>query len=241
MTGIEAFLEVLAASGVTQLFGNPGTTELPLQDALARDARFRFYFGVHEIPVMAMADGYALAARRPAVVNLHIGCGLGNAMGMLYNAHCEGTPLLVTAGQQDRRLRFGEPVLAADLVRVAQPWTKWAAEVQRPQDIPSAVRRALQTASTPPTGPVFLSLPVDVQTESASGLDLRAATVPSAAVRPPSEALRRAAQVLHSARNPAILAGSRVLEAGGSDALARLAERLGAPVFSEQEIGRAHV
>src|ERR1700739_478173 len=106
MTGIEAFLEVRAAAGVSHVFGNPGTTELPLNAALERDGRFRYVFGIHEIPVVAMADGYAQAAGAPGVVNVHISCGLGNAMGMIYNAHVEGTPLLITAGQQDRRLRL---------------------------------------------------------------------------------------------------------------------------------------
>src|SRR4051794_28275284 len=123
MTGIAAFLEILAAAGVRHLFGNPGTTELPLNAALAHDKRFRYVFGVQEVPVLAMADGYAQASGELGVVNLHAACGLGNAMGMLYNAHIEGTPLLVTAGQQDRRLRLSEPVLDSDLVRVAQPWT----------------------------------------------------------------------------------------------------------------------
>ena len=119
MTGIEAFLEVLAAAGVTHLFGNPGTTELPLNDALARDERFRYILGLHEVPVVGMADGYAQASGRVGVVNVHVSCGLGNAMGMLYNAHRAGTPLLLTAGQQDRRLRLSEPVLVGDLVSVA--------------------------------------------------------------------------------------------------------------------------
>jgi len=88
MTGIDAFLELLAGAGVHYLFGNPGTTELPLNDALARDNRFQYILGVHEVPVMAMTEGYALASRSLGVVNVHIACGLGNAMGMLYNAHC---------------------------------------------------------------------------------------------------------------------------------------------------------
>src|SRR5262245_7582067 len=106
MTGIQAFLEILAQAGVRYIFGNPGTTELPLNDALAEDPRFQYILGVQEVPVVAMADGFAMASGQVGVVNVHISCGLGNAMGMLYNAHVEGTPLLVTAGQQDRRLRF---------------------------------------------------------------------------------------------------------------------------------------
>jgi benzoylformate decarboxylase len=233
MTGIEAFLEVLAGAGVRHVFGNPGTTELPLNDALAGDPRFTYVFGLQEVPVVAMADGFAMASGGLGVVNVHASCGLGNAMGMLYNAHCEGTPLLFTAGQQDRRLKFGEPVLVGDLVGLARPWTKWAAEVERVEDVPSAVRRAVQTALTPPTGPVFLSLPVDLQMERAEGLDLSPPHVPDRRVRPPLDALRRAAELLAGAESPAILAGSRVTEAGAVGALAAVAERLGAPVFAE--------
>ena len=155
-------------------------------------------------------------------------------MGMIYNAHIEGSPLLITAGQQDRRLRLGEAVLDGDLVSVARPWTKWAHEVQRVQDIPTAVRRAIQTALTPPTGPVFLALPVDVQMEPANGLDLAPPMVPDRRVRPPLDALKAAARLLLQAKNPAILAGSRVMESQAVPELAAFAERLGAPVFAEQ-------
>jgi len=241
MTGIEALLEILASAGIRFLFGNPGTTELPLNDTLARDPRFQYILGLHEIPVMAMADGFAMASGQPGVVNVHIACGLGNSMGMLYNAWCEGTPLIVTAGQQDRRLRFGEPVLDGDLVRVARPWTKWAAEVQRVEDIPAAARRAIQTALAPPTGPVFLSLPVDLQMESRASFDLSPAHVLDRRIRPPADALRRAAAVLATAQRPAILAGSRVTEAGGCEALGRLAERLGAPVFAENTTAHGRI
>jgi benzoylformate decarboxylase len=233
LSGIEAFLELLAGAGVRHLFGNPGTTELPLNDALVGDSRFQYILGLQETPVMAMADGYAMASRQIGVVNLHISCGLGNAMGMLYNAHREGTPLLVTAGQQDRRLMFEEPILWGDMVSVARPWTKWAAEVSRVEDLPSAVRRAVQTAMTPPTGPVFLSLPVDVQLESSGELDLAPIRIPDSRVRPPAEAIREAAETLVSARNPAILAGSRVTERDAMHELVAIAELLGAPVFTE--------
>lgn len=241
MTGIEAFLDVLSAAGVKYIFGNPGTTELPLNDALVRDRRFQYIFGLHEIPVMAMADGFAQASGNVGVANVHICCGLGNAMGMLYNAHCSGSPVLLTAGQQDRRLRFEEPVLAGDMVSVVRPWTKWAAEVQRVQDMPTAVRRAIQTALTPPTGPVFLALPVDVQMEKCAGLDLSPPSVTDCRVRPPLDALRRAAEVLAQAKNPAILAGSRVTESDAIRELTAVAERLGAPVMAEQATAHGRV
>ena len=137
-TGIQLFLDLLAGQGVQHIFGNPGTTEMPLNDALVTDRRFQYILGLQEVPVMAMADGFAMASGQLGVVNLHISCGLGNAMGMLYNAFREGTPLLVTAGQQDRRLLFEEPILYGQMVEVTRPWTKWSHEVQRVQDLPSA-------------------------------------------------------------------------------------------------------
>ncbi len=232
VTGIQAFLNMLAEAGVRYLFGNPGTTELPLMDALVDDRRIQYILGLQEVPVTAMADGYAQASRSLGVVNLHISCGLGNAMGMLYNAYRAGTPLLVTAGQQDRRLMFEEPILWSDMVQVARPWTKWAAEIHRVEDLPSAIRRAAQTALTPPTGPVFLSLPIDLQSEIAE-LDQTPARPLDTRVRPPADALRRAAEVLAQARNPVILAGSRVVEANAVEQIVAVAERLGAAVMTE--------
>ncbi len=231
--GIDAFLELLHSAGVRHIFGNPGTTELPLNDALVADERFRYILGLQEVPVMGMADGFAMASRSLGVVNLHICCGLGNAMGMLYNAYREGTPLLVTAGQQDRRLQFEEPILWGRMVEVVRPWTKLAIEVNRVEDLPSATRRLVQAALTPPTGPVFISLPVDVQLALSDELDLSPIRLPDRRVRPPLEALQRAATVLFGAKNGAILVGSRVQEADAVEELVRLAERLGMPVISE--------
>ncbi len=231
-SGIHALLKLLADCGVQYVFGNPGTTELPLCDAMVDERRLRYILALQEVPAMAIADGYALASRSPGVVNVHICCGLGNSMGMLYNAFREGSPLIVTAGQQDRRMAFEEPILGGQMVETVRPWTKWAAEVQRVEDVPSAVRRAVQTALTPPTGPVFLSLPLDVQMARAE-LDLTPPQLPDVFVRPPIDALRRAAELLADAKNPAILAGSRVCEAGAVEQLIAVAERLGAPVIQE--------
>ena len=234
-TGIDLFLDLLSDHGVKYIFGNPGSTELPLNDALTRDARLKYILGLQEVPVMAMADGYSMASGSLGVVNLHVCPGLGNAMGMLYNAFREGTPLLVTAGQQDRRLYFDEPILGGEMVEVTRPWTKWSVEVSRVEDLPAAVRRAAQIALTPPTGPVFMSLPVDVQMEPVEELelDMSPIRVPDTRVRPPIRAIERAVELLTSARNPAILAGSRVTERGANQALVELAEAVGAPVFTE--------
>src|SRR5262245_54647147 len=233
LTGIQLFLDLLAGYGVRHIFGNPGTTEMPLNDALVGERRFQYILGLQEVPMMAMADGYAMASGGLGVVNLHISCGLGNAMGMLYNAYREGTPLLVTAGQQDRRLMFEEPILYGQMVEVTRPWTKWSCEVQRVQDLPVAVRRAVQAALTPPTGPVFLSLPVDVQMELAGDLDMSPISLPDSRIRAPSEAIKQAATLLIKAQNPAILAGSRVTERDSIPELVALAEALGAPVITE--------
>ena len=233
MTGVELLLDMLASQGVRYIFGNPGTTELPLNDALAVDDRFRYILGLQEVPVMAIADGYSMASGQLGVINLHICCGLGNAMGMLYNAYREGTPLLVTAGQQDRRLLFEEPILAGEMTAVAKPWTKWSVEVQRVEDLPSAIRRAIQIALTPPTGPVFLSLPVDLQMEITETLPQADFHLPDPHVRPAQAALEKAADLLAAASSPALLVGSRVMEAEGVDALVALAESLGAVVISE--------
>jgi len=233
MNGAQIMLEMLASAGVRYIFGNPGSTELPLTDAMVSENRLEYILGLQEVPVMGIAEGYAQATRQPGVVNLHISPGLGNGLGMLYNAHRAGTPLIVTAGQQDRRLRFSEPILWGEMVEVARPWTKWSAEVQRVEDIPAAMRRAIQTAMMPPTGPVFLSIPVDVQQQESPPLDLTPPTPIDSEFRPPPDELLRAVDVLSTATNPAILAGSRVVESDAISELVAVAETLGAPVISE--------
>jgi benzoylformate decarboxylase len=234
MTGVHIMLEMLAGCGVRYLFGNPGTTELPLSDAVADQQRIKYILALQEVPAVAIADGYAQALRMPGVVNLHACCGLGNAMGMIYNAYREGTPLVITAGQQDQRMLFEEPILWGRMVDVVRPWTKWSEEIRRVQDMPSAMRRAVQTAMTPPTGPVFLALPLDVQMAAAeNNLDLTPPRLPDFHVRAPIEALRQAAAVLANAKNPGILVGSRICEADAVAELVAVAERLGAPVMHE--------
>ena len=162
MAGKRAFLELLRQEGVEYLFGNPGTTELPLMDGLVAEPGIRYVLGLQEAGVVAMADGYAQASGKLAVVNVHVAPGLGNALGMLYDAQKAGAPLLLTAGQHDQSFNFTEPILWADLPPIARPFVKWAAEVRRLEDLPRAIHRAAKTALAPPTGPVFLSLPADV-------------------------------------------------------------------------------
>ena len=155
MSGKRAFLDLLKMEGVKVMFGNPGTTELPLMDAFAVENDIRYILGLQEAALMAMADGYAQASGELAVLNLHVAPGLGNAMGMLYDAMKANAPVLVTAGQQDNDYLVTEPVLTADLPTLARPFVKWAAEVHRGQDLALYVHRAVKIALTPPTGPVF--------------------------------------------------------------------------------------
>src|SRR5690242_8480452 len=162
ISGKRAFLALLKQEGVELLFGNPGTTELPLMDALAVETGLRYVLGLQEAAVMAMADGYAQASGKLAVANVHVAPGLGNALGMLYDAQKAAAPILLTAGQHDQSFNFSEPILWAELPTIARPFVKWAAEVRRIEDLPRAVHRAAKTALAPPTGPVFLSLPADV-------------------------------------------------------------------------------
>jgi hypothetical protein len=197
ISGKRAFLALLKQEGVDILFGNPGTTELPLMDALAVERGLRYILGLQEAAVLAMADGYAQASGKLTVVNLHVAPGLGNAMGMLYDAQKAGSPLLVTAGQHDQSFTFSEPLLWADLPTIARPLVKWSSEVRRLADLPRAVHRAAKTALAPPTGPVFLSLPADVLNEEAD-IDLGAPS--RVALRPEGErGGRRAARLCRTA------------------------------------------
>jgi len=162
ITGSSAFLTLLKDEGVTHLFGNPGTTELPVMDALKEHHDLTYVLGLQESVVVAMADGFARASGQLAACNVHVAPGLGNAMGSIYNAKFTGTPLIITAGQQEQGHGLTEPLLYDPLVPIAAPLVKWATEITRLEDMPRIVRRAAKIATTPPTGPVFLSLPGDV-------------------------------------------------------------------------------
>src|SRR3954467_13454944 len=128
-SGAGALLEVLGSEGVRHVFGNPGTTELPLIDALAEQDGIEYVLALQEATAVGMADGYAQVTGRPAFLNLHTSAGLGNAIGNLTNAQANGTPLVVTAGNQDRRHLHHDPLLAGDLVGLAAPVSKWTHEV----------------------------------------------------------------------------------------------------------------
>ena len=220
------------------IFGNPGTTELPLMDALAGEHQLRYILALQEAPAMSMADGYAQASGQCAVVNLHAAPGLGNAMGMLYDAQKAGSPILVTAGQHEQRFNFTEPLLWADLPSVARPFVKWSEEVRRLQDLPRAIHRAIKTALAPPMGPVFLSLPGDILTASAD-LELGAPSRVALGIRGDAGAIGRAASIIGRARSPVIIAGDAVPQGGALGELVALAEAIGAPVYDEGMASRA--
>jgi benzoylformate decarboxylase len=232
ITGRRAFLELLKQEGVDILFGNPGTTELPLMDALAADDGIRYILGLSEAAVMAMADGYAQASGRLAVVNLHVAPGLGNAMGMLYDAQKSAAPVLVTAGQHEQGFNVTEPILWADLPTLARPLVKWAAEVHRLADLPRLVHRAAKTALAPPTGPVFLSLPGDILMAEGE-VDLSVPTRVAPRLRGDREAIEAAAALLARSERPVIVAGDAVAQSRAHAELVALADLIGAPVYAE--------
>src|ERR1700710_2173405 len=188
MSGKTALLELLKQEGVRVMFGNPGTTELALMDALAAERELRYVLALQEAPAMGMADGYAQASGGIVAVNLHAAPGLGNALGMLYDAQKAGSPILVTAGQHEQRFNFTEPLLMGDLPTIARPFVKWSDEVRRLEDLPRAIHRAVKTALAPPMGPVFLSLPGDILTNSAE-LDLGAPSRVASGIRGDSSAI----------------------------------------------------
>ncbi|MFZ0239856.1 MAG: thiamine pyrophosphate-binding protein [Xanthobacteraceae bacterium] len=232
MSGKRVFLELLKQEGVEILFGNPGTTELPLMDALAVENELRYVLALQEASVIGMADGYAQASGKLAVVNLHVTPGLGNAMGMLYDAQKAGSPILVTAGQHDQDFNTTEPILWADLPPIARPLVKWSAEVHRLADLPRLLHRAAKTALAPPSGPVFLSLPGDIL-RAEGEIDLLAPTRIAAQLRGDPAAVKQAATILAEAKRPLIVAGDAVARSKAHAELIELAELIGAPVYSE--------
>lgn len=230
ISGRRAFLQLLADEGLTHLFGNPGTTELPIMEVVPDFPQLKFVLGLHESVVLGMADGFARASGRLAAANVHVAPGLGNAMGALYNAKFSNSPLIVTAGQQEQGHGLLEPLLYDPLVPLAQPLVKWAIEVTRVEDLPRIVHRAAKVALTPPTGPVFISLPGDVLDAQAE-LDLGRPVRVDARVRPSDEALDRLATTLLAARKPVVLAGQELAARDAFGEAAELAELLGAAVF----------
>ena len=230
ITGRSAFLALLKDEGITHLFGNPGTTELPIMHALKEHPDLTYVMAMQESLVVAIADGYSRASGKLVACNVHVAPGLGNAMGSLFNASFTGTPMILTAGQQEQGHGLMEPVLYGPLVQMAEPLVKWAVEVTRLEDLPRIVRRAAKIAMTPPTGPVFISLPGDILNAEA-GIELGSSTRVDTRVRPSDESLQALAQRILKAQNPVIITGDEIVKSDALQEAADLAEALGAPAY----------
>ena len=239
ITGRDAFLRVLKDEGVTKMFGNPGTTELPIMHALSSAPEMGYVLALQEAVVIAMADGYARASGKLVSCNVHVAPGLGNAIGSIYTSMMSGTPMIVTAGQQEQGHGLTEPLLYAPLVPIAQPVVKWATEVSRIEDLPRILRRAAKVATTAPTGPVFISLPGDILNNEAA-IDMGEVTRVDTAVRPSDAALEQLARRLLSAKKPVILAGHEIATSDAFAEATELAETLGAPVLQQTVAWGAH-
>ena len=237
--GRDAFLSLLVDEGVTHLFGNPGTTELPIMHALSDHTSLTYVLGLQESVVVAMADGFCRASGKLAACNVHVAPGLGNALGAIYNANLSGSPLIITAGQQEQGHGLMEPLLYGPLVDMARPLVKWATEITRIEDVPRIVRRAAKIALAPPTGPVFLSLPGDILNKSAA-LDLGQRTRVDAMTCPSDESLRRLSERIMAAEQPVLLAGTEIVRSDALTEAAELAEVLGAPVYQQTVPHGAH-
>jgi benzoylformate decarboxylase len=235
--GRDVLLEVLRTEGVTHVFGNPGSTELPLIDALADADDLQYVLALQEATVVGMADGYAQATGRPAFLNLHTSAGLGNAIGNLTNARANRTPLVVTAGQQDYRHIVTDPLLSGPLVELAAGAVKWGHEVRTAGELGTIVRRAFQDAGSAPGGPVFASLPMDLLDQEVGSGAPPPSTIERASV---AGSLEELADLLTgpAVGRVAIVVGDTVAAAGAVHAAVALAEAIGAPVFGAPLHGR---
>ena len=239
ITGRSAFLALLKDEGITHLFGNPGTTELPIMHALKDHPDLTYVMAMQESLVVAIADGFSRASGRLVACNVHVAPGLGNAIGSLYNASFTGTPMILTAGQQEQGHGLMEPLLYGPLVRMAEPLVKWAVEVARLEDLPRIVRRAAKIATTPPTGPVFISLPGDIL-NSEAGIELGRSTRVDTRVKPSDEGLKALVARILKAERPVIIAGDEIVKSDALQEADALAQTLGCPAFQQSTPYGAH-
>ncbi|GAB7018928.1 thiamine pyrophosphate-binding protein [Halostagnicola bangensis] len=243
-TGADLFVDALESYGVSHVFGNPGTTELPVMNALS-ESELEYVLGLHEDVAVGMASGYASTRRYHAdddpsinpvgVVNLHITPGLAHGLGNIYAAKMAGTPLVVTAGNHERDFRHEEPLLSGELVEMTEQFCKWSDEVLDVTALPTMLRRAFRVALTPPTGPVFLGLPMDVMLSETSPDEIEPLGPVPTAGGGDTDQLEHAATLLAEANDPVMIVGDHVARAGESavDAAVDLAEASGARVHGE--------
>ncbi len=232
MRGRQVFMDSLAAHGVERIFGNPGTTESPLLDSLQSYPQIEYVVALHEGIAAGAASFYAQASGKTGVVNLHVAPGLGNAIGMMYGALKANSPMVVTAGQQDTRMRLRGPVLGYDLVAMAEPVTKWSVQVETADEIATIMQRAFKIANEAPAGPVFVSLPINVMeqdTEIAAMASVQVFDSP----RPDPAGIAVMAEKIMAAQNPTIVVSDDVARARAHDDLVALTEAMGASVWFE--------
>ena len=224
----EATYQVLRDLGMSVIFGNPGSTELPFLRDMPDD--FKYVLGLHERSAARMALGYAMGKGKAAFVNLHSIASSGNGLSALVDAWHSHAPLVVTAGQQDRRQILAEPFLASRAVETVRPYVKWAYEPFRAEDVPAAIARGYYLAMQPPMGPVFLSIPMDDWTRQCQPITLR--EVSSRTSADPA-ALDKVISALDASARPAIVVGPQIEEDGGWHDVIALAESLNAAVYQQ--------
>jgi len=228
MTVQEATYNLLRKLGLTTIFGNPGSTEQPFLKNFPKD--FQYVLGLQEASVVAMADGFSQATKKPVLVNLHSCAGTGNGMGNIMTAFQNKTPLIITAGQQTREMLLYDAYLTnRDETVMPRPWVKWAYQPVRAQDVPGAIMRAYAAALQPPAGPVYVSIPLDDWDQPALG----EAVVRSVSSRysPDPDRVTLFAERIRKSKNPVLIYGPEIERAGGWDAGIKFAERLKAPVY----------
>ena len=231
MRGHEAILRQFLANGIDHMFGNPGTVEQGFLDALSDVPEMKYILTLQESIAVLCADGYARSRFKPALVQIHSSPGLGNAIGNLYQAMKGQAPLVVIGGDSGIKYQAMDAQMAADLVAMAEPVTKWSAMVQHPSSLLRMLRRAIKIASTPPCGPVYLCLPEDIL-DSEVTETIFPAHIPSYNTAPNLNELQKVADLIKSANNPIILAGDGVAWTHGVEPLVELAEAMGAKVYS---------
>ena len=238
MRGRDVFMQSLVAHGVQHIFGNPGTTESPLLDALSDYPSISYVMHLHEGMAVGAASYYARTTGRTSVVSLHVAPGLGNGIGMIYNALKANAPMIVTAGQQDTRMLRREPILSHDLAAMAAPVTKWSTQVGHADEMDAVMRRAFKLANDPPCGPVFVALPIDVMEEGTDNV----ATAPGQLYRataPDAHGIAQICERIKQARAPVIVVGDEVARIGAVAQLVQLSEGIGAAVWFEGIRGHA--
>jgi benzoylformate decarboxylase len=223
----QATLDLLRAFGIRKVFGNPGSTELPFLSDWPDD--IDYVLGLQEASVIGMADGYAQATRNAGFVNLHSAAGLGNALGNVYTAHRNQTPLVITAGQQARSILPLQPFLYAERAsEFPRPHVKFSVEPARAEDVPAAIARAYYVAMQPPCGPTFVSVPIDDWTRQTQPMEARKI---SRELGPDTGAMKALAAALSASKQPAFVVGPDVDRAQAVDLMVQVAENARAAVW----------